>query len=88
MRKARDMHLLLAMAAEIKKRRGALEISQEELAHRADLNRSFIGKIELGQTQPSLAVVFHLADALEVDVADLVRAIAVRAERERKNRRV
>lgn len=80
MRKSQDIPVLAAAAAEIKARRGLLKISQEELAHRAGVHRSFIARVELAETQPSLAVVFRLADSLEVAPAELVAGIASRCE--------
>ncbi|EHR73142.1 putative transcriptional regulator with C-terminal CBS domains [Burkholderiales bacterium JOSHI_001] len=82
MRKAKDEQVLRAAAAEIKARRGRIEISQEELAHRADVHRSFIARVEVAQTQPSLAVLVRIADALEIDAAELVRAIVARCKHE------
>lgn len=82
MRKAKDEQVLRAAAAEIKARRGRIEISQEELAHRADVHRSFIARVEVAQTQPSLAVLVRIADALEIDAAELVRAIVERCKHE------
>ncbi len=88
MRKPRDEPLLNALAAEVKARRQALGISQEELAFRADVNRTFIGKIEVASTQPSIAVFFHLAEALGVAAVDLVLAIETRAHKERRVKRM
>ncbi|WP_397535856.1 helix-turn-helix domain-containing protein [Roseateles sp.] len=82
MRKAQDQPVLRATAAEIKARRGRLGISQEELAHRADVHRSFIARLEVAQTQPSLSVLLRIAEGLESDPADVVRSIAERAKRE------
>lgn len=87
MRKAQDLPVLRAAAAEIKSRRASLKISQEELAHRAGVHRSFVARLEIAETQPSLAVLFRLAEALEAEVADLTGAIAVRYRRERKQAR-
>lgn len=84
MRKTQDEAVVRAVAAEIKARRTQLNISQEEFAHRADVHRSFVARLELGQTQPSLAVLFRLADALSADIADLTAAIARRAMTEKK----
>lgn len=84
MRKAQDLQVLQAVAAEVKARRTSLKMSQEELAHRADLHRSFIARLEVGQTQPSLAVLFRLADALDVGVGELTNAMAVRYRKERR----
>lgn len=82
MRKPRDEPLLKALAAEVKRRRLALEMSQEDLAFRADVHRTFVGKIEVGQTQPSFTVLFHLAQALETDVLDLLAGVVARVPKE------
>ena len=46
--------------------------SQEQLAERADLNRSYIGEIERGHAIPSLATVGKLAVALELNLSALI----------------
>lgn len=74
--------MVKAAAAEIKARRGRLAISQEELAYRADVHRSFVARLEVAQTQPSLAVLIRIAEALETDAADMVRAIMERSRHE------
>lgn len=83
MRKPQDVPLVKALAAEVKSRRLALSFSQEELAHRSGLNRTFIGKIEVAASQPSLTVFFSLADALEADPVELIGCVAARAKKER-----
>ena len=85
MRKTQDEAVVRAVAAEIKARRAQLNISQEEFAHRADVHRSFVARLELGQTQPSLAVLFRLADALSADIAEMTKAIARRAMTEKQS---
>jgi predicted transcriptional regulator len=45
-----------AFAAELKARRSGLKLSQEELAHRAEVNRTYIAKLELARNQPTLCV--------------------------------
>ena len=84
MRKTQDEAVVRAVAAEIRARRAKLNISQEEFAHRADVHRSFIARLELGQTQPSLAVLFRLAEALSADIAEMTTAIARRAKTEKR----
>lgn len=46
--------------------------SQELLAERADLNRSYIGEIERGQVVPSLLTLHKLAAALGVSASALL----------------
>jgi predicted transcriptional regulator len=84
MRKAQDLPVLRAAAAEIKARRTSVQISQEELAHRAGVHRSFVARLETAETQPSLSVLFRIADALEIDAAEMVRGVAQRLRKERR----
>ena len=86
MKKSPNESLLKALAAEIKSLRTALGLSQEELAHRAGLNRTFVGRLEVAQTQPSLTVLFQLALSLEVDAVELVGNINKRMKKERSAR--
>jgi XRE family transcriptional regulator, regulator of sulfur utilization len=46
--------------------------SQEQLAGRADLNRSYLGEVERGDATASLATVEKLACALQLSPADLL----------------
>ncbi|WP_256354728.1 helix-turn-helix domain-containing protein [Variovorax sp. dw_308] len=71
-----------AFAAEIKARRGALGLNQEQLARICPLNRTFIAKLELGQTSPSLTTLFRLAVGLEVDPEDLIVSTKKRYRKE------
>lgn len=55
----------------IKQRRGELGISQEELAFRSGLHRTYISDIERGSRNPSLENIEKLAKALEVSISTL-----------------
>jgi transcriptional regulator with XRE-family HTH domain len=46
--------------------------SQEQLAERANLNRSYLGEVERGQAVPSLVTVNKLAAALEIRASSLI----------------
>ncbi|MBS1130472.1 MAG: SgrAlc control protein [Proteobacteria bacterium] len=46
--------------------------SQELLAEKADLNRSFLGEVERGRVIPSLATAHKLASALEIPLSGLL----------------
>jgi CheY-like chemotaxis protein/DNA-binding XRE family transcriptional regulator len=50
--------------AEVKRRRTDLGISQEELAERANLHRTYVSDVEAGKRNPSLASIQRLASAL------------------------
>lgn len=49
------------------------EISQEELAFLAGVDRSFISRLERGIRQPSITTLIGLGLALGIPAADLVR---------------
>lgn len=46
--------------------------SQELLAEKADLNRSYLGEVERGQVIPSLATADKLAAALDLPLSRLL----------------
>lgn len=47
-------------------------VTQEELAHRADLDYSYVNQIENGKRNPSLDAISRIARALGVSIQDLV----------------
>ena len=55
----------------VRRLREAKGLSQEALAHSADLTTRYVGGIERGEENPTVAVVGRLADALAVDPAVL-----------------
>ncbi|HEX6393100.1 MAG TPA: helix-turn-helix transcriptional regulator [Acidimicrobiales bacterium] len=57
----------------VRQRRLALDLSQEGLAHKAGLHRTYIGSLETGDRNPSLDLIARLAKALGCDAADLVK---------------
>lgn len=59
----------------VRKARGDMGISQEELAHRADLHRTQISLIERGQRTPRLDTIERLAKALEIQPYQLIPPI-------------
>ncbi len=58
--------------------RAHAHISQEELASRADINRTQISMFESGQRTPLLGTTIKLAAALEVELPTLLDGIAYR----------
>jgi transcriptional regulator with XRE-family HTH domain len=56
----------------IRRRRRELDLSQEQLAERAELHRTYISSIERGAQNPSLENIERLAIALEISIADLL----------------
>lgn len=82
MRATQNLELMRAFAAEVRARRGEIGVSQEELAHRSEVNRTFVAKVELAQNQPSLSVLHKLAGGLQLELPELMRLTLERYGRE------
>src|SRR6476659_7734247 len=65
------VELKLQVANAIKEQRNALGISQEELASRAGLHRTYVSEVERGERNPSITSIEKLAHALEVSFTSL-----------------
>jgi ribosome-binding protein aMBF1 (putative translation factor) len=59
----------------VRRTRESLGWSQELLARRADLNRSYLGDVERGVSVPTLAVASRLAHALDVRLVSLIEQL-------------
>jgi transcriptional regulator with XRE-family HTH domain len=56
----------------VRRLRHALGLSQEGLAERAEIHRTYIGGIERGERNPTLTMIVRLAKALEAAPAALL----------------
>jgi CheY-like chemotaxis protein len=65
------VELKLLLGSAIKEQRSALGISQEELAARAGLHRTYVSEVERGERNPSIGSIEKLAQALEVSFTSL-----------------
>lgn len=54
---------------EIRKEKG---LSQEELAHKADLHRTYIGMIERAEKNITLLNIQKIANALQINISNLL----------------
>jgi transcriptional regulator with XRE-family HTH domain len=66
------MSISISFGRIVKNIREERGISQEILADRADLNRSYVGEVERGTAMPSLSTITKLARALNLSAADLL----------------
>lgn len=62
-------------ATVLKRKREALGITQDVLAMRSELDRTYISMLERGLRKPSLQTVFSLAKSLEIEVTELIREV-------------
>ena len=63
--------ILKKLAINIKQKRSIANISQEELAYKAGVERSYITAIEIGQKSPSVYCLYLIAKALNTTLKDL-----------------
>ena len=64
--------ILIIFGDKIRKIRKEKDLSQEELAHKADLHRTYIGMIERAEKNITLVNIEKIANALEVNIKELL----------------
>lgn len=67
------MDLRHVLARNLLRLRQAHGLTQEELAYRAGLSMRYVGSVERAEVVARITVVGQLAEALEVEPAELVR---------------
>ena len=67
--------LIVAVGERLRELRLQRGFSQEELAYEADVPLSQIGRIERGENNPTISTLFVLAEALGVELKDLVDVV-------------
>jgi len=68
------MDLRQVFATNLRHHRHAKGLSQEALADRAKINRTYLSKLETGATWAGLEIIGKLARVLKVDPAELLKA--------------
>lgn len=74
------MRLRKALAANLKRLRLAAGLSQEELAHRADMDRTYVSSLERGNYAATVDMLERIADALGVEAVELLCSEAATTE--------
>ncbi len=67
------MNILDKFGKRVKELRGSLNISQEELAERSGLHRTYIGMIERAEKNITLKNIEKIANGLGVDIVKLLK---------------
>ena len=80
------MDIREVFARNLRRYRRAARLSQEELAHRSEIDRTYISSLERSVNAASIDVVDRLATALDLQAADLL--IQPSTSRARKARNV
>lgn len=72
------MDLRPVFATNLRRMRHAQGVSQDELAYKAGVSRSYLSQIEKGVFHVSLKVIGRLAKALDVEPAEFLKSPAKR----------
>lgn len=54
------------------------KISQEELAHRAGIHRTYVSQIERGLKSPTLQILIQIANALDTSASQIIKDVEMR----------
>lgn len=71
------MEIASAFGGVIRDLRNKAGLTQEQLGFEADLRRTFISVLELGQQQPTLTTIFKLAKALKVPASKIMGLVEI-----------
>jgi len=70
-----ETELVSRFAKVTKELRLAKSLSQEELAFRADVDRTYISRLERGLKQPSITTLFKVAKGLGIPASQIIEQI-------------
>lgn len=73
--------MIVALSLVMKDIRRQRGLSQRELARRTGMHRTYLRDLERGTRNPSLSIVYLLAEALEVPISDLMARAELYAEK-------
>ena len=67
------MSIQSRVSRNIQRIRREKDLSQEGVAHRADIHQTYLSGVETGKRNPSILVVERIAKALGVDVSEIFK---------------
>lgn len=65
--------ICIKLGKRIRKIRKEKDFSQEELADKAKVHRTYMGKIERGESNPPIYTIYRISKALSVHIFDLFK---------------
>lgn len=77
--------LLIALGKTIRERRVALGMSQEELAERSGLHRTYISDVERGIRNLTIGALWFIAHGLGMQLREIITLIENRVENDKQN---
>ena len=78
-----DEEILHALGGRIRDLRLEQGLSQERLAELSCIHENHLRRVELGQVNPTILVLFRIGEALQVSVDDIISAVSPRRQRSR-----
>jgi XRE family transcriptional regulator, regulator of sulfur utilization len=72
-----EPHTAKVFGTIVRAERTARGVAQDEFALLANIDRSYFGKLERGERQPSLALIFRIAKGLELAASELLQRVEV-----------
>lgn len=67
-----DKDFLIRLGLKLKILRSIKKLSQDDIANRLNIDKSYYSKVERGLTNPTLLYMKHLSEILEVKLSDLM----------------
>lgn len=71
-RRRRQEPAAIALGLAVRLHRQRLGLTQEQVADRGDLHSTYVGRLERGLHNPSIAAVFQLAEGLGIKPEELI----------------
>ena len=69
------MDLESALAIILKEKRKERGLSQEELAYRCSVDRTYVSMLECKKRKPTLSIVFKICKTLKISPSDFIKEI-------------
>ena len=69
------MECTLAFGVVLRRLRNSVGLTQEQLGFEADIRRTFVSLLELGQQQPTLTTIFKLSRALRTPPSLILKMV-------------
>ncbi|MFJ7971730.1 helix-turn-helix domain-containing protein [Psychrobacillus sp. NPDC096389] len=66
------MNVIEAYGIVLKKHRTVANLSQEKLAFKCNLDRTYVGMLERGERQPTISTLFVIAENLNIPASDFI----------------
>ncbi|MFT3726126.1 MAG: helix-turn-helix transcriptional regulator [Hyphomonadaceae bacterium] len=67
------MDVRVRIGLNVQRLRRAKDLSQEELASRADIHQTYLSGVERGRRNPSVLILDRIAKALGADIEELLK---------------